>query len=83
MLVEKRAPRTAPVLPLGHNQPLRTVSCHIGQAAELPFGHLSGSARLRKLTLEEGYLPNKALYVFMSRRQHHDVLRPPPHHNLR
>jgi hypothetical protein len=50
---------------------------------ELPLGHLSGPARLHKLTLEEGDLLDKVFYVFMSRRQCRDVLRLPPHHILR
>jgi hypothetical protein len=56
-----------PVLPLGHHQPPHTISYHVGQATELPLGHLSGSSHLRKFTLKEGDLPDKALYVLMSK----------------
>jgi hypothetical protein len=71
------------MLPLGHHQPARTISRRVRQAMELPLGHLSGPARLHKLTLEEGDLLDKVFYVFMSRRQCRDVLRLPPHHILR
>jgi hypothetical protein len=68
---------------LDPHQPPRTVSHSVGQTTELPLGHLSGPARLHKLTLEEGDLPDKALYIFMSMHQRRDVLRLPPCHILR
>jgi hypothetical protein len=69
-------------LPFGHHQPPRNISHHVGQATKILLGHLSGSACLRKLTLEEGNLSDKALCVFICRCQHHSILRLHSRHPL-
>ncbi len=72
-----------PTLPLRRLPSMLGIGRHVRQAMGILLGQLSGPTLLRTLALKEGDLPDKALYVFMSRRQCHDVLHHPPHHIFR
>jgi hypothetical protein len=59
--------KVLPVLPLEHLPLMLSSSRHVRQATGILLGHLSSPTRLRRLTLKEGDLPNKAIDVFTSR----------------
>jgi hypothetical protein len=54
-------------LPLGYLLPTLDIGHHNRQATANLLSHLLSMARLRKLSLEEGNLPDKGFHIFASR----------------